>query len=1345
MTEAGLTTMRQHAGRVLLGAMLALVGSNASAQTPAVTVYFGDSAYSVNEGGSVAVQVQLSADPERALTIPLEATPGAAIVTIADNDDPAVTVSFGSATSTVTEGWTVDVMVTLSADPERTVTIPVEASPAASGDYSIPGSVTFNAGETQKPVNFATVDDTVVENAETFTLSFGSDLPEGVSASGQTTTQVTITDDDAPDPGGLELSALAVTDGVGSMYPVFNPRTYHYAIRCPDATTLRVTATAGDALHQLTLNNIPVPGMELDKNVVVDSDHDIAIELSGGGDSVTYIVHCIPSNFPNIKITKKQAGVSDGLMFFTPARNLGSRTPAFLAIMDNNGVPRFVRPSPDKIPLNFRRHVTDLEIDGRPVHYSVTHRLGSSFDGGHSLLDASFNVIGTVETTHADHTASLHDFLITEDDTFLFFSHGTVTRDVGGNEKSTVENVIEEVSPTGEVLWSWNSWDHLTIDPDCLEYRYGLRSDPPITAHINALTLIDGDVVASSRGCAQVVRINRSGKSETDDGTDLVWQLGGTDQDADDRAFLAISGDESGRNEFCRQHHATETAAGTVVLFDNGVNCLSAEMGEPNGRERGDLPTFSRAVEYDIDTATGTAEFHREVRLDRRYGYAPFTGSVDILENGHWLINWGYLRYADPSLSVEEYSIAISEVDASGTELLQVKTWEWEGTSRYSTFRVYRESEADVEIPLNLPVTLTLESERAAESAGEMVFEVELSVASSEEITVDYETANGTATAGQDYTAQSGTLRFPANSTTPQEICVPILNDAMDEAEEETFTVRLRNATNATLAGGGTTLTATGTITDDDEPVVAVSFKAARYTVDEGKAVEVTVRLSADPERQVEIPLTRTPGNNVEPSDYSGVPDMVVFESGDRERSFSFIALADQEEEAAETVTIDLGVPLPTGVELGSPATTVVMIGRLSPLPPPPPPGGGGEDRRDLHGNTPAQATRVRLGSSAPWASSTDGQINPASEVDYFTLMVPQAGVLVVQTTGSTATVGMAWQAGVELGSADRGGVRQNFRLSVPVAAGPVVIAVAGQGSRTGSYTVETRLMVGYLENPGNTSFQSGIGVLSGWVCAAEEVEITLGALTPQMAAYGTERLDTASKCGDTDTGFGLPFNWNLLGDGAHEVVALVDGVELDRATVTVTTLGQEFLRGVEGTCTVSDFPSLGKTVTLLWQEARQNFAIADGAAPSGETRSGAADVGYLENPSPNSFQSGVGVLSGWVCEAEEVEIMLGDLAPQMAAYGTERLDTASECGDTDNGFGLLFNWNLLGAGEYVVVARVDGEELGRTTVRVTTLGAEFLRGVAGECTVADFPMTGETVTLEWQQNSQNFVITDFE
>ena len=356
--------------------------------------------------------------------------------------------------------------------------------------------------------------------------------------------------------------------------------------------------------------------------------------------------------------------------------------------------------------------------------------------------------------------------------------------------------------------------------------------------------------------------------------------------------------------------------------------------------------------------------------------------------------------------------------------------------------------------------------------------------------------------------------------------------------------------------------------------------------------------------------------------------------------------------------------------------------------------------------------------------------------------------MLVVETTGSTDTVGTVWQDGVELVRTDSGGERRNFRLSTRVEAGPVIIAVSG--NRTGAYTLETRLLAGYLENPGPVSSQSGVGVLSGWTCTAAEVEIEIetkrGEVMRQGAAYGTARLDTEGVCGDTNNGFGLLFNWNLLGDGEHTVTALVDGVELGRARVTVTTLGEEFVRGVGGTCEVEDFPRRGESVTLVWQQTSQNFVIAGGDAPATpSTPSGSGLTGYLENPGPNSFQSGIGLISGWVCEANRVEIAIGVGGRQAAAYGTERTDTLAACGDTDNGFGLLFNWNLLGDGEHEVVAFVDGVELGRATVRVTTLGPEFLREAEGECVVQDFPRLGETVRLEWQQNSQNFIITDVE
>ena len=91
-----------------------------------------------------------------------------------------------------------------------------------------------------------------------------------------------------------------------------------------------------------------------------------------------------------------------------------------------------------------------------------------------------------------------------------------------------------------------------------------------------------------------------------------------------------------------------------------------------------------------------------------------------------------------------------------------------------------------------------------------LVFEVMLSAASTSEVTVSWVTVTGTATAGQDYKAGSGTLTF-APGETMHEVRVQVLDDALDEADE-TLTVRLRGVAGATLAQA----VGTGTILDDD-------------------------------------------------------------------------------------------------------------------------------------------------------------------------------------------------------------------------------------------------------------------------------------------------------------------------------------------------------------------------------------------------------------------------------------------------------------------------------------------------------------------------------------------------
>ena len=100
--------------------------------------------------------------------------------------------------------------------------------------------------------------------------------------------------------------------------------------------------------------------------------------------------------------------------------------------------------------------------------------------------------------------------------------------------------------------------------------------------------------------------------------------------------------------------------------------------------------------------------------------------------------------------------------------------------------------------------------------------------------------------------------------------------------------------------------------------------------------------------------------------------------------------------------------------------------------------------------------------------------------------------------------------------------------------------------------------VLGRLETPAPGSFQSGRGSISGWVCDAEAVSIEIDG-TPYPVAYGTARADTADVCENPAPGFGLSLDWNRLGPGDHEVVALADGAEFGRATVRVTTLGAAF------------------------------------------------------------------------------------------------------------------------------------------------------------------------------------------
>ena len=89
----------------------------------------------------------------------------------------SVQVSFGAAAYAVPEGGTVDVTVTLSEDPERTVSIPITAANqdgVSDSDYTVPAGVTFVSGDTEETITFLAASDSDNDDGESVKLSFGT-------------------------------------------------------------------------------------------------------------------------------------------------------------------------------------------------------------------------------------------------------------------------------------------------------------------------------------------------------------------------------------------------------------------------------------------------------------------------------------------------------------------------------------------------------------------------------------------------------------------------------------------------------------------------------------------------------------------------------------------------------------------------------------------------------------------------------------------------------------------------------------------------------------------------------------------------------------------------------------------------------------------------------------------------------------------------------------------------------------------------------------------------------------------------------------------------------------------
>jgi len=197
--------------------------------------------------------------------------------------------------------------------------------------------------------------------------------------------------------------------------------------------------------------------------------------------------------------------------------------------------------------------------------------------------------------------------------------------------------------------------------------------------------------------------------------------------------------------------------------------------------------------------------------------------------------------------------------------------------------------------------------------------EVTLSGASSQPVTVQFTTSNGTATAGSDYTAQNITLTFNPNQTS-QTFFVPILQDNLDE-NDETVNLTLSNPTNATL---GTLINAALTIFDDDL-LPTVQFSNVNYSINEnGGSTTIQVTLSAVSGRTVAVNYATGNGTAISGSDYQASSGAFSFDPGQTSKTFIVPIINDNIVEPDETVNLTLGSP--GNASLGAPVNAILTI-----------------------------------------------------------------------------------------------------------------------------------------------------------------------------------------------------------------------------------------------------------------------------------------------------------------------------------------------------------------------------------------------------------------------------------
>jgi hypothetical protein len=438
-----------------------------------------------------------------------------------------------------------------------------------------------------------------------------------------------------PNPPPPPETLLELRIGKYALSPAFSPGIHDYTIRCtPGVNRFRVYFRSSGGEAQLVAPKTTPPQAADRVTVELLENQAAVVQSTVTGRTSQYWIRCLPHDFPPIT-TVRDAMPTPGY-YLTGVAIAPDGIGAYVMVLDTNGTPVWYRDAGQPGGVDLKQYSPN-----RLSFMRGQGGYGRDPDGKHQIYDLLNRV-----TTHVQAVGmptDFHDFLRLGNGNHMVMSYPLSTgidltglADFGPDE-TVADCVIQELDPTGALVWEWRASDH--VDP-LTETTYPTTTGGTSIRdlyHCNSFEVTAaGDVLVSARHLDAVFLISKATG-------EIVWKLGGAPTNLDGAQILTVQGDPAGG--FFRQHDARFLPNGNLTLFDNHTAVAGA----------------ARGVEYDLDLGAGTATM---VFQHAGPANSQFTGSFRRYPDGRSVVGWGGLN--------DGSGRAFTEIDAAGNRVFEL-------------------------------------------------------------------------------------------------------------------------------------------------------------------------------------------------------------------------------------------------------------------------------------------------------------------------------------------------------------------------------------------------------------------------------------------------------------------------------------------------------------------------------------------------------------------------------------------------------------------------------------------------------------------------------------------------